>query len=271
MIKLTKPLKNLTRILLTIESNENIAEDLDSNQDSDKDGATGYEPDNWISDNILLFLAAIVLFALIVITRKIEVKVEVENEVKVEVENEVKVEVENEVKVEVPMHNMNVNPSNTEEEFALWCIQTIEREGERKIGDNSKLEPSKPHQEWIHSKSEDYKLSLEISFGLNYPGNLKSKNKRKTAIKKVDKFLYELAKIGGRYIDGIGMFSVPIESKSGKAKEVQVETCGTVFSKIHPEELCKFLGLIRTAIWDYCHDLKQIAYVCQYRQNSKES
>ena len=80
------------------------------------------------------------LFALIVITRKIEAEVEVENEVKVEVENEVKVEVENEVKVEVPMHNMNVNPSNTEEEFALWCIQTIERGNHVK----GKLETSAP-------------------------------------------------------------------------------------------------------------------------------
>jgi len=157
-------------------------------------------------------------------------------------------------KPEVIVIQQNTTPVNHADRFALWCIEKIGCEGGRKIGDNSKLNVPTNYLDWIDSLDSKYAVSMKISFGINYPSNLDSNNKKATAISLVDRFLQELSAVGGNLNDGKGFFSHSIK---GNLRDIQVEFSGAFSVSISPNDLVTHLGLVRTAIWNFCSDLLQ--------------
>ena len=157
-------------------------------------------------------------------------------------------------KPEVIVIQQNTTPVNHADRFALWCIEKIGCEGGRKIGDNSQLNIPANYLDWIDSLNSKYAFSVKISFGINYPSNLNSTNKKDLAISLVDRFLQELSAVGGNLNDGKGFFS---HSTKGNLRDIQVEFSGAFSVSISPIDLVTHLGLVRTAVWDFCSHLLQ--------------
>ena len=63
-----------------------------------------------------------------------------------------------------------------------------------------------------------------------------------------------MASLEGKFDVGTGFFA---HEEKDQRKDIQVEYSGTFVSGRSPEGLASYLGLIRTAIWEYCSNLKQ--------------
>ena len=142
---------------------------------------------------------------------------------------------------------------NLNEHFSLWCLERLKMKGERKIGDDSHLIIPQKFTNWISELEANSIMEIKISIALNYP-DYWTKEYESNARVEIDKFLNALASLGGKLDVGTGFF---VHGGDGERKDVQVEYSGTFVSGRFPKDLASYLGLIRTAIWEYCSNLKQ--------------
>lgn len=146
--------------------------------------------------------------------------------------------------------NTSPRPGNPIDEFALWCMERLKMNGPKKIGDQTMLIPP---EDVIKNIGESTTIDLKISIALNYPENWKEAGAA-PARAEIDKFLRELAYIAGKFDVGTGFF---VHGGEGATKDIQVEYSGTFSSVQSPTSLASLLGLIRSAIWEYCDVLIQ--------------
>lgn len=149
--------------------------------------------------------------------------------------------------------NILPQQDNLNEHFSLWCLERLKMKGERKIGDDSHLLIPQKFTNWISELEANSIMEIKISIALNYP-DYWTKEYESNARVEIDKFLNALASLGGKFDVGTGFF---IHGGDGERKDVQVEYSGTFVSGRSPKDLASYLGLIRTAIWEYCSNLKQ--------------
>jgi len=149
--------------------------------------------------------------------------------------------------------NILPQQDNLNQHFSLWCLERLKMKGERKIGDDSLLIIPQKFTNWISGLEANSIMEIKISIALNYP-DYWTKEYESNARVEIDKFLNALASLGGKFDVGTGFF---IHGGDGERKDVQVEYSGTFVSGRSPEDLASYLGLIRTAIWEYCSNLKQ--------------
>ena len=142
---------------------------------------------------------------------------------------------------------------NLNDHFSLWCLERLKMKGERKIGDESHLLIPQMFTTWLSGLEPNSIMEIKISIGLNYP-DYWTKEFESKARNEIDKFLTALAPLGGKFDVGTGFF---IHGGDGVRTDVQVEYSGTFVSGRSPGDLASYVGLIRTAIWDYCSILKQ--------------
>ena len=143
--------------------------------------------------------------------------------------------------------------NNFNEHFALWCLERLKMKGERKIGDDRHLIIPQKFTNWISELEANSIMEIKISIALNYPAYW-TKEHELNARKVIDNFLHQLAPLGGNLVVGTGFF---VHGGDGVRNDVQVEYSGTYMSLRPHEAVATHLGLIRTAIWDYCSNLKQ--------------
>ena len=136
------------------------------------------------------------------------------------------------------------------DEFALWCMERLKMNGPKKIADQTMLIP--PHDVMLNI-GESATIDLKISIALNFPEHWKEAG-LVPAREAIDKFLRELAYTGGKFDVGTGFF---VHSGEGVTKDIQVEYSGTFNSVQSPTRLASLLGLVRSAIWEYCDVLIQ--------------
>ena len=146
--------------------------------------------------------------------------------------------------------NTSPRPGNPIDEFALWCMERLKMNGPKKIGDQTMLIPP---EDVMKNIGESTTIDLKISIALNYPENWE-KAGAAPARAEIDKFLRELAYIEGKFDVGTGFF---VHGGEGATKDIQVEYSGTFSSVQSPTSLASLLGLIRSAIWEYCDVLIQ--------------
>ena len=149
--------------------------------------------------------------------------------------------------------NILPQQDNLNEHFSLWCLERLKMKGERKIGDDSHLIIPQKFTNWISELEANSIMEIKISIALNYP-DYWTKEYESNARVEIDKFLNALASLGGKFDVGTGFF---VHGGDGERKDVQVEYSGTFVSGRSPKDLASYLGLIRTAIWEYCSNLKQ--------------
>ena len=148
---------------------------------------------------------------------------------------------------QTPRFEINSNASDLNQEFALWCIQRLQLNGERKYGDDSQLQIPKKYVEHLSKKPEQFKLEFELSFATNHPNNWSKEHGTKRAETAIKTFLNTIGGLlGGKINEEHGKFRLP------NTDLIQTEPCLTFSSKVKPFELAESLGVIRTAIWDYC-------------------
>tara|TARA_B110000003_G_scaffold276556_1_gene323845 strand:+ start:1270 stop:4497 length:3228 start_codon:yes stop_codon:yes gene_type:complete len=150
---------------------------------------------------------------------------------------------------------INILPQqyNLNEHFSLWCLERLKMKGERKMGDDSHLIIPQKFTNWISELEANSIMEIKISIALNYP-DYWTKEYESNARVEIDKFLNALASLGGKFDVGTGFF---VHGGDSERKDVQVEYSGTFVSGRSPKDLASYLGLIRTAIWEYCSNLKQ--------------
>ena len=136
------------------------------------------------------------------------------------------------------------------DEFALWCMERLKMNGPKKIGDQTMLVPS---QDVMQNIDDSTTIDMKISIALNYPEHWKEAG-AVPAREAIDKFLRELAYTGGKFDVGTGFF---VHGGEGATNDIQVEYSGTFSSVQSPTSLASLLGLIRSAIWEYCDVLIQ--------------
>ncbi len=107
------------------------------------------------------------------------------------------------------------------DEFALWCMERLKMNGHKKIGDQTMLIPP---EDVMKNISESATIDLKISIALNYPENWEEKGAA-PARAEIDKFLRELAYIGGKFDVGTGFF---VHGGEGATNDIQVEHSGNV-------------------------------------------
>jgi Sec-independent protein translocase protein TatA len=149
--------------------------------------------------------------------------------------------------------NILPQQDNLNEHFALWCLERLKMKGDRKIGDDRHLLIPEKFTNWINDLEHNSIMEIKISIALNYP-NYWTTEHESNARKVIDNFLAALASLGGKFDVGTGFF---IHGGDGVRNDVQVEYSGTFVSGRSPKDLASHVGLIRTAIWDYCSNLKQ--------------
>ena len=149
--------------------------------------------------------------------------------------------------------NILPQQDNLNEHFSLWCLERLKMKGERKIGDDSHLIIPQKFTNWISELEANSIMEIKISIALNYP-DYWTKEYESNARVEIDKFLNALASLGGKFDVGTGFF---VHGGDSERKDVQVEYSGTFVSGRSPKDLASYLGLIRTAIWEYCSNLKQ--------------
>ena len=153
----------------------------------------------------------------------------------------------------VLVSNILPQQDNLNEHFALWCLERLKMKGEQKIGDDRHLLIPQKFTNWISELEANSIIEIKISIALNYP-NYFAKEHQPLAVDAINKFLTAISSLEGRFDVGTGFF---IHSDYGPKKDIQVEYSGTFVSGRSPEGLASYLGLIRTAIWEYCKTLAQ--------------
>ena len=154
---------------------------------------------------------------------------------------------------EVLVSNILPQQDNLNEHFALWCLERLKMKGKRKIGDDHHLLIPQKFANWISELEHNSIMEIKISIALNYP-DYWTKEHESNARKEINNFLAALASLEGKFDLGTGFF---VHGGDGVRNDVQVENSGTFVSGRSPEDLASHVGLIRTAIWDYCSNLKQ--------------
>jgi hypothetical protein len=153
----------------------------------------------------------------------------------------------------VLVSNILPQQDNLNEHFALWCLERLKMKGEQKIGDDRHLLIPQKFTNWISELEANSIIEIKISIALNYP-NYFAKEHQPLAVDAINKFLTAISSLEGRFDVGTGFF---IHREDGPKKDIQVEYSGTFVSGRSPEGLASYLGLIRTAIWEYCKTLAQ--------------
>ena len=141
----------------------------------------------------------------------------------------------------------------TSKEFAAWCLEMLGKTGPRKITDEW-LEIPEKIADYLKKQGDTSSIDLVIRFALNYPNSWNNDDEKKaveTATTYIYKTLKQLSLLGGAHKEVTGSYL--------HIDYVQTEPAIEFVSSVSEKALVKELGSIRSALWDYCEKLWQLA------------